>query len=151
ELHGEVGAALVLTDLVDGDDVVVPHARHRLRLDPEAGPLLRAGQGAVADHLERDQPILTHLAGPVNHAHAAPPQLPKHLVPGHDGPLCRSFPGGLWGIGCSQPLCHRVSSSRSAPVSGLAETPEMIAEAATSGAPRRAMSDFHLLDDIGLR
>jgi hypothetical protein len=111
EFHGEVGSAQVLADLVDLHDVGVLHTCRRLRLDTEAGPFLRAGQGAVADQLERDQPLQTHLLRLEDDAHAAPAQFFQDLVTGDGRPVCRHFPGGRWPVAGSQGFGHRPSSS----------------------------------------
>ena len=71
ELHAEEVAALVLTDLVDGNDVRVVEARRRLRLDVKAVQLPRRRELPGQDHLEGDRPIQAHLAGLVNDAHTA--------------------------------------------------------------------------------
>ncbi len=80
ELHGEVGPAVVLADLVDRDDVGVAHARRRLGLDAEAGPFLRASQGTVAEQLECHQPLRIELQRPVDYAHAASAQPRRALA-----------------------------------------------------------------------
>src|SRR5262249_11639519 len=56
------------------------HPRPRLRLALEAGAVLGPGVGPGQDHLQRDRPLQRRLPGPVDDAHAAPPQLPQHLV-----------------------------------------------------------------------
>ena len=57
KFHGEVGSAGMGADLVDLHDIRMPHARRGLRLDLKAAPLLPAGQGAVPNQFQRDQPL----------------------------------------------------------------------------------------------
>ncbi len=110
ELHGEVGSAGVLADLVDLHDVGVPHPRRRFRLDAEAGPLLRAGQGSVADQLQRDQPLQTHLPGLVDDPHAAPAELTEDFVTGDGRPVRRHCLARRRPLAGRREHAHRVSS-----------------------------------------
>ncbi len=119
EFHGEVGPALVLADFVDLHNIGVPHARRRLRLDAEACPFPRAGQGAVADQFERDQSIQTHLPGLVDDAHPAPAEFFQDLVTGDRQLLRRRGPRGRRPFAGGGGFAHRASSfSRGAPGNG---------------------------------
>ena len=52
--HGEVGHAVILADLMDGDDVIVDQGRGGLRLAQEAAPGSRAGRQGRFQRLQRD-------------------------------------------------------------------------------------------------
>ena len=70
-LHGEIRLAVVLADLVDGDDVGMHEPGGGLGFGPETRPVRFAGQVAAEDHLERDGPIEAELPGSPDDAHAA--------------------------------------------------------------------------------
>ncbi len=61
QLHGEVGAAVALADVVDLDDIGVVQPGHGLGFGAEAGPVDGAGAGPGVDHLQGDQPIQADL------------------------------------------------------------------------------------------
>jgi hypothetical protein len=80
ELHAEVLLAVVLADLVDGDDVGVVERGDGLGLPAEALALLGGGQLAREDHLEGDDAVERHLARLVHHPHPAAGDLFEQLV-----------------------------------------------------------------------
>ena len=84
-LQRQVGAVVVLADLVDLDDVGVLEAGDGLGLDVEAGQLGRAGVDARQHHLQGDHALEAEVPGLVDDAHAAAPQLPQDLVTRHRG------------------------------------------------------------------
>ena len=110
QFHREIRATLVFADFVHLDDVGVPHARRRLGLDAEAGAFLRAGQGAVANQFEGDQPLRFRLAGLVDDPHAAAAQLLQDLVAGDTRPLRRCSRGGCWPVPGGGRFGHHVCS-----------------------------------------
>ena len=69
-LHGDVRLALVLTDVVDGDDVDVGEAGGRLRLPREALAEV-VGVESRLQHLDRDEAIEHRVAAEVQIPHAA--------------------------------------------------------------------------------
>jgi len=85
ERHHEEEGALVAAEIVDRDDRRVVHLRDDLRLPLE--PLLEvSSQVGAGDELDRDLAVQERIAGAVDDAHAAAPELPEDLVaPGEDG------------------------------------------------------------------
>ena len=81
QFQDQVGAAVMLADLEDLDDVGVLEARHGLRLGAEAGPDLGPGELPLADHLEGDRAVEPDLPRLVDDAHPAPAQLAEDLMP----------------------------------------------------------------------
>ena len=75
ELHAEVALTFVLADFIDGDDAGVVEKRDGLGLVLKPTQLGVVGQEPGLHHLEGDRPVEADLPGPVDHAHAAPPQL----------------------------------------------------------------------------
>jgi hypothetical protein len=80
QLHGEVGPAVILADVVDGDDVGVVEVARGRRLDVEALQGVGRPRQAAQDHLEGDLAVDAHLPGPVDDAHAAARDLAEQLV-----------------------------------------------------------------------
>jgi hypothetical protein len=80
ELQGEVGHVAVGAEVVDLDDAAVADGGDGLRLGQEAQALVAAGVPALEDHLQGHLAVELPLAGAVDDAHAAPPQLPEDLV-----------------------------------------------------------------------
>jgi hypothetical protein len=80
QLQGQVGHAALLADLVDLHDVGVLQAGDGLPLEPEANAVHQPRRGPGQDDLEGDEPVEGALPCLVDDAHAAPPQLPQHLV-----------------------------------------------------------------------
>ncbi len=80
ELHGDVGLALVLAEVVDGDDVAVAQSAGGLGLAQEA--LAQVGRvGQARDHgLEGDLAVDERVDGLVDGAHAPAAQHPLDLV-----------------------------------------------------------------------
>ena len=77
-------------------------ARHRLGLALEPRPLVRPGEGPGQEHLEGDRAVEPQVPRPVDDAHAAPTQLPLHLVAGDPrqlGRRRRRGPGAARGVG----------------------------------------------------
>jgi hypothetical protein len=83
----EVGAAVVLADLVDVDDVGVLELGGGLGLAAEAGPVVFVGVLAGADHLQGDRPLQAALPGQVDHAHAAAAEHAQDVVARHRRPV----------------------------------------------------------------
>jgi hypothetical protein len=83
ELQGAERPAVYFADLENLHDVGVLDVGQRLRLLAEALHLGRPGVGAGEDHLQRHDAAQADVAGLVDDAHAAAPQLPQHLVAGH--------------------------------------------------------------------
>ena len=75
QLHAEVALTFVLADFIHGDDVGVVEKRDGLGLVLEPTQLGVVRQEPGLHHLEGNRPVETDLPGPVDHAHAAPPQL----------------------------------------------------------------------------
>lgn len=73
-------AALVLADLVDGDDVRVVEVGGGLGLGAEALDLGVAGEAAGENHLEGDGAVEADLPCPPHHAHAAARDFLEQLV-----------------------------------------------------------------------
>ena len=73
--------AVVVADVVDGDDVGVLEPAGRLRLAHEAAAQVLA---VDAQQLERDVAVEHGVAGQVQHAHAAFPEEALDLVPPDD-------------------------------------------------------------------
>ena len=82
KLHGHVGEALALADVVDGDDVGVVEPAGRARLLVEArfvlGHLVRRQR--EVDRLDRNDAVQHRVARLVDDAHGALPELRKKLV-----------------------------------------------------------------------
>ncbi len=98
ELHRDEVAVAGLRDLVDRDDAGMVQRRGRLRFLQEAAALV-VGAGAVGrQELERRGAVQQHVAGLVDHAHAALAQLFEHLVVS-DGRAVHPFTHGK--------ACHR--------------------------------------------
>ena len=96
ELHAEEVAALMLTDLVNGNDIRVIEARRRLDLVVKAVQFARRRKLAGQDHLEGDRPIQADLAGLVDDAHAAAGDFRLQLVVAelpNDAGVRRAFRG----------------------------------------------------------
>jgi hypothetical protein len=90
----------VLVDMVDLDDVGVVELGDGLGLGQEAGGGFAAGVGACQDHLEGDGAVEPDLAGLVDHAHAAAPQLVHDLVSRDGrGSAVDALPRGVTGAG----------------------------------------------------
>ncbi len=83
ELEGEEGQAVLLADLVDLHDVGMLQAGHRLGLGLEAGQGVGAGVVGGEHHFEGDHTAQAGVAGLVDDAHAAAPQLTEDLVTGN--------------------------------------------------------------------
>jgi hypothetical protein len=82
QLHRQERPPAGPADLVDLDEVRVRQPGRHLRLGLK--PRLLVGvDRAGPDHLQRDDAVERHLAGLVDDAHAAPPQLAQDLVPRH--------------------------------------------------------------------
>src|SRR5262249_21215064 len=71
QFHAEVRQAVVLTDVVDGNDVRVVEGGHGFRLGAEPLDFTRGAQAGIADHLEADDTVGTELARLVHTTHAA--------------------------------------------------------------------------------
>ena len=80
ELHAQVGAAIVLTDLIDGNDLGMIQQSGRLCLVAKALPFGRRGKLACQDHLHGDQTVKAFLTGLVDDAHAPAGDLLQQLV-----------------------------------------------------------------------
>ena len=72
-------------EVEDLDDARMPQRRDGLNLGQKAGPLVRPLVGAAENHLERDNPVESHIERFVNHAHAAAAQFAEDLVIGNLG------------------------------------------------------------------
>ena len=72
--------AVMLADLVDGDDIRVLQVGRGFGLAQKACDLVRTGQGAGADHFEGHVPIQVRLPGLPDHAHAAAGDFFEKLV-----------------------------------------------------------------------
>jgi hypothetical protein len=70
--HRDVGDAVLLAGVVDGDHVRVIDRRRDLRLAHEPRAHRRILQQAGRDHLQRDRPVERQLRRSVHDAHAAP-------------------------------------------------------------------------------
>ena len=77
EVHAVEVMPLVLTDFMDGHDAGMLQARRRCRLGAKARDVLGPRQRAGADEFDRHQPVQAALAGLINDAHTAPPDLGK--------------------------------------------------------------------------
>ena len=75
-LHHEEQPLARLADLVEADDVRVVEPAEDGRLAEEAGDRLRRTGHRRYDRLERDLGVVGRASGQVDHAHAAPAQLP---------------------------------------------------------------------------
>jgi hypothetical protein len=80
QLHGEVMTAGVFTDVINRHDVGVVQMAGFLSFHAETPDLLRGGQVAGQDHLERHDPVQALFPGAVNDAHAAASNLLKEYV-----------------------------------------------------------------------
>ncbi len=78
--HGDVRAALVLTDLVHGDDVRVVEPRGRLRLAFEAGERIGVRRHLVGEKLERRFPVELAVLGEIDLTHSALAELAQDPV-----------------------------------------------------------------------
>jgi hypothetical protein len=81
--QGEIGVAVVTTDLMDLDDIGMLEAGDGLGFGAEAAEGLGAGVLAGEDHFQGHQPVERDLAGLVNHSHAAAAQNTQDFVAGH--------------------------------------------------------------------
>ena len=79
ELHRDVGEALVLADLVNGDDVRMVQGRGGARLLSEAQIVLRTLVEALGEQLDRDDAPEGRVARAVEPAHAAGAELAQDL------------------------------------------------------------------------
>ena len=79
-LHRDVGPAVGLAAVVDGDDVGVVEARRGLRLAPEALDELAVLGIALRHDLERDLAAEARVLRQVDGRHAADTQAPEHAV-----------------------------------------------------------------------
>jgi len=108
ELQGAVGVATNLADLVNLDDVGVLQARHRLRLDAEAGQLAFAGVTTGEDHLQRHGALELQVQGFVDDAMPPRPSSLSISYPGTENQRRegRSLAPGPGPAG-APPWCHR--------------------------------------------
>ena len=81
--HRKKRRALVLSHLINLDDVRVMQTRGRLCLRPETRQLVRPVM--TGEHLERDEAVQFFLPGAKNHAHAAASEFAFDLVVSKDG------------------------------------------------------------------
>src|SRR5262249_901310 len=82
--HRVIEPTVVLTDVVDGDDVGVRDPGHRPRLAQQ--PIGRRVGVAVREHdLQTDEPPEADIARLVHDPHAARPQTPDDRVPAYAG------------------------------------------------------------------
>src|SRR5262245_368859 len=79
-LHGEVRPAVVVANVVDVHDVIVPKTGNRLRFKLEPRELLRLGVGAPEEHLQRYQTVESEVPGTKNDSHAATAEYSFDLV-----------------------------------------------------------------------
>ena len=79
QLERDEGAAVGLAEVVDLDDVGMAEPGDGLGLDQEPLAMLGVGVLAVADHLQRDDPVQRAVPGLVDDAHAAAAQLGQDL------------------------------------------------------------------------
>ena len=97
--------ALVLADLVDGDDVGVLQGGRGLRLQAETLHVLGSGELAGQDHLDGHDAVKRHLPRLVHDAHAAAAQLAQDLIARNGGQPRRRGAGGRGaGVGQSRLL-----------------------------------------------
>ena len=89
ELHRDEDALVQRARVVDGDDVGVRQARHRLGLAQQPRPALGARPRPPARQLERDAPIQLGIIRRVDHAHAAAPDRAQHLIAVDLRPRCQ--------------------------------------------------------------
>ena len=80
QLHAQVGAALMLADLVNGNDLRMVHLGGRLRLVVKALQFGGRGEPAREDHLQGDETVEALLAGLVDDAHAPAGDLLQQLI-----------------------------------------------------------------------
>ena len=78
-LHGDVRQALVLAELVDGDDVAVVEPAGGLGLALEAGDQLGVADRGLAHHLDRGQAVDRRVPALVDHAEGAAADLLEDL------------------------------------------------------------------------
>jgi hypothetical protein len=80
QLHTEEGAAIDLTDFVDGDDMSMMQLGGGFRFRTEPSQVRRRGQITSKDHLECDDPVQLLLPGLIDHPHAAATKLFQQFV-----------------------------------------------------------------------
>ncbi len=78
--HGEVGPAVALAGVVDGDDVGMVEEGGGADFRLEAGKVFRRGELAAQDHLQGDGALEAAVPGPVDDAHAAAAQLFQEVI-----------------------------------------------------------------------
>lgn len=83
-----------LAEVVDGDDVRVREARHRLRFAGEALAELRILRGRCVQQLQRDVPIALRVGREVDLAHAAAAEQAADLVRPQRAPAARALAHG---------------------------------------------------------
>ncbi len=102
-LHREVGEALVLTEIVNGDDVAVGKLPGGARLAEEPLAEIRVLVDRSRDELDRDDALQQGVVGAVDHAHAPLAKLVTQFVAadafhqdGSSGKIARGsvYPGG---------------------------------------------------------
>ena len=79
-LHGDIAGALVLEELVDGDDIRMAERPGQPRLAEEALDAARIGGVKRGELLERHVAVEVGLPGQVDERHAAPADLTEQLV-----------------------------------------------------------------------
>ena len=105
-LHGEVRLALVLSEVVDRDDVLVRQLAGSPGLAKEALARFRVGVNRHRDDLDGDDPLEQRVEGAVDDSHAALSELLEELVAtdGRHGWCARmselAKPGEKGPIGC---------------------------------------------------
>jgi hypothetical protein len=72
EAHAEVVQPFVRPDFINRDDVGMLHSRCRLGLRPKRPDHRVRVKIPLHNHLHGNDSVETHLARPVDHAHAAP-------------------------------------------------------------------------------
>jgi hypothetical protein len=80
EVHGEERLAIVLANVVNGDDVGMLQRRGGAGLGPKPLEEVGATELAKREQLERDHAVELELPGPVNGAHASAANFFEHFV-----------------------------------------------------------------------
>lgn len=80
QLHGQEVLAVVLADVVDGNNVGMIQPRGGLSLHAKAPHFGRRSQLAGTDHLQRHRAVETNLSGSVYDSHPALGQLLKQVI-----------------------------------------------------------------------
>ncbi len=80
EPHAQKLEALQFTELEKGNQIGVFQSGRGLSLDPEPFHGIGCGELAVANHLQRDDPVEAHLSRPIHDAHAAASNFLQQLV-----------------------------------------------------------------------